>query len=76
MVNAMTMPMRESRHWRHYAEHTAGMREQMEARIGASAKRVILSVANGGAIPEVDDVETTPCLKGLSVESRLLPWVL
>ena len=90
MVNAMTnlvvqamnklelptwLPMRELRHWRHYAEHTAGMREQMQAQIGVSAKRVILSVAHGSAIPEVDDVERTRWLNGLSVESRLLRWV-
>ena len=51
------------------------MREQMQAQIGVSAKRVILSVAHGSAIPEVDDVETTRWLKGLTVESRLLRWV-
>ena len=66
--------MRELRHWCHYAEHTAGMREQMQAQIGVMAKRVILSVPHGSAIPEVDDVETTLWLKGLSVESRLLRW--
>ena len=51
------------------------MREKMQAQIGVSAKRVILPVAHAGAIPEVDDVETTRWLKGLSMESRLLRWV-
>ena len=40
--------------------------------MGLSAKRVNLPVTHGGAIPEVDDVDTTQWLKGLSVESRLL----
>ena len=51
------------------------MRERMQAQIGVSAKRVIFSVAHGGAIPEVDDVETTRWLKGSSTASRLLRWV-
>ena len=69
------LPMKKLRHWRHYAEHTPGVREQMQAQFGVRAKRVILSVAHGGAIPEVDDVETSRWLKGLSLESRLLRWV-
>ena len=42
------LPIWELRRWRHYADHTAWMREQMQAQIGVSAKRVILSVVHGG----------------------------
>ena len=62
MVNAMTnlvvqamdklelpqwLPTRELPHWRHYADHTARLRVEMQANLGPSAKRVILSVAHG-----------------------------
>ena len=90
MVNAMTnlvvqaihklelpqwLPMRGLGHWRDYSEHTSGLREQTQANFGPSAKRVILSVAHGCTVPEVDDVDTTRWPKVLSVESRLLRWV-
>ena len=59
------LPMRELCHWRHHAEHTAGLRELMQAHIGLSTRRVILSVAHGGATADVDDVDTTRWLEGL-----------
>ena len=42
---------RELGHWSHYAKHTARVREQMLPHLGVTAKRVILTVAHGGATP-------------------------
>ena len=82
VVQAMTklelpqwLPMRDLLHWRHYADHTARLRVQMQAHLGPSAKRVILSVAHGGTVPEIDDADTAQWLTGLSMEPRLLRWV-
>ena len=69
------LPMRELPHWRHYADHTARLRVEMQGNLGPSAKRVILSVAHGSTVPQNDDVDTARWLKSLSVESRLLRWV-
>ena len=61
MVNAMTnlvvqamdklelpqwLSVRELPHWRQYADHTNRLRVEMQANLGPSAKRVILSVAH------------------------------
>ena len=41
-------------------------RVEMQAKIGPSTKRVILSVAHGGTVPEIDDVDTDgPVVEGL-----------
>ena len=62
-------------HWRHCADHTARLRVEMQANLGPSAKRVILSVAHGCTVPQIDDVDTARWFKRLSMESRLLRWV-
>ena len=49
------LPLKELCHWTHYADHTTELRDKMQAHLGVGAKRVILSVAHGGAVPEVDD---------------------
>ena len=69
------LPLKELSHWTHYADHTTELREKMQAHLGVGAKRVIMSVAHGGAVPEVNDEDTHQWLKGLSEESRLLRWI-
>ena len=90
MVNAMTnlviqamsrmdlphwLPMRSLPHWRHYADNTTAVRAQMQTHLCANAKKVLLSVAHGGGVPEVGDADAALWLKGFSTESRLLRWV-
>ena len=86
MVNAMTnlvvqamsrmdLPMRSLPHWRHYADNTAAVRARMQTHLGPNSKKVLLSVAHGGSVPEVGDADAALWLKGFSMESRLLRWV-
>ena len=69
------LPLKGLSNWSDYAYHTAQLDEKKQADLGVGAKRVILSVAHGSAVPEVDDADSLQWLHGLSMESRLPRWI-
>ena len=69
------LPLRELSSWSDHADHTAAILGRLQGFLGAKTKAVILGVAHGGALPDVEDAESARWLKALSMESRLLRWI-
>ena len=78
MVNAMTnlvvqavrkmdfsswLPLRELSSWSDYADHTMAIRGRLQGFLGAKTKAVILGVAHGGAVPDIEHAESARWLR-------------
>ena len=60
---------------RRHAADTARNRRSVQAQVGPNAKRVIMAVVHGGAVPHVAHVDCRSWLHGPSRETRLIQWV-
>ena len=60
---------------RRHAADTAGNRRSVQAQVGPNAKRVIMAVVHGSAVPHVAHVDCRSWLHGPSRETRLIQWV-
>ena len=66
---------RELSSWSDCADHTTAIRGRLQGFLGAKTKAVILGVARGGAVPDIQHAESARWLRALSMESRLLRWI-
>ena len=69
------LPSRKLSSWSDYADHTTAIRGRLQGFLGAKTKAVILGVAHGGAVSDVEHAESACWLRALSKESRLLRWI-
>ena len=74
MVNSW-LPSREFSSWSDYADHTTAIRGRLQGFLGANTKAVILGVAHGSAVPDIEHAESARWLRALPTESRLLRWI-
>ena len=72
------LPLRELSSWFDDADHTTAIRGRLQDFLGAKTKAVILGVAHGGAVPDIEHAESASWLRAFvkGVKAAALDCVL